>query len=67
MSTRLHEIAEIMIRYRPVNGPGGWRIVNLESSTVLDARPADEAGARAAARLAAAGDICAFFEGSPAR
>ena len=61
-TSRIYRIAELIVRYRPTNGASGWQVVDMEKSETLPAKYADEAMAKAGARLSAACDIHALFD-----
>lgn len=61
-TSRLYRIAELMIRYRPAERAGKWRILDVESGNILPAEYSDEGLAKAGARLNAAADIEALYD-----
>lgn len=63
--SRIARIAELQGRYRPEHDTpkGKWRVWDSEKSERLPAEYSDEATARAGARLQAACDIDALYDG----
>lgn len=66
-TSRLYRVAELMIRYRPAERSGRWRILDVETGDILPAEYADEGLAKAGARLNAAADIATLYDGRDAR
>lgn len=61
----IHEIADIIGKYRVVNGPSGWAVVDLKTGNPAPAPYASEPMARAGARLLAACDVVEMLEKAP--
>lgn len=62
----IHDIADTMRRYRPVNGPKCWAVVDMKTGTVTPAEYDSEPLAKAGASLMAACDIVEMLETVPA-
>lgn len=58
----IHDIADAFARYRPVQGPKCWGVVDIKTGTNTPAEYESEALAKHGARLLAACDIVEMLE-----